>query len=66
MISDADIRKAIPLGKLVVRSGNGHVFYGREWMEASKGQARPIPDEVVVILADDQWDEFARRFGLPA
>lgn len=64
MSDDADVRKAIRAGKLVVKNSKGHIFYGRKWLKESEGRPRPIPGEVVVILSDDQWDGFARAHQL--
>ena len=59
MGDDADVRKAVRAGKLVVKNSEGHIFYGRKWLEESEGRPRPISGEVVVTLSDDQWGGFA-------
>lgn len=64
MSDDADLRKAVRAGKLVVKNSEDHIFYGRKWLKESEGRPRPVSGEVVVILSDDQWEGFARAHQL--
>lgn len=64
MSDDADLRKAIRAGTLVVKNSEGHIFYGRKWLKESEGRPRPISGEVVVTLSDDKWEGFAHAHQL--